>query len=293
LLRGFVAVAEELNFTRAAQRLHLAQQALSAQIRQLEERSGARLLERTTRRVELTPAGEALLPAARAVLEALDEGLAAVSRRAGHTRLRVGLSTTASVELVGEVLRRFGELHPDVEVAVRNSAFQEPTGGLAEGLADVAFVRPPFRADGLEMETVLSEPRMALLPKSHALAASELLRPEDIVDEPWIWVDGTDPEAAAFWTLAEHRGGRLLRIGAHITSFDEYFSVVSAGLAIGVAPESAIRALGPSFPSLRFIPVEGLEPATVAVAWRSPGESEAIRAFVDLARTLAPGGSDP
>src|SRR4051812_45659346 len=97
LLRAFVAVAEELNFTRAAERLVLAQQALSAQVRQLETRMGARLFERTTRRVRLTQEGELFLPHARAVLDALDAGVRGLdaARRVAGATLRVGLSATA------------------------------------------------------------------------------------------------------------------------------------------------------------------------------------------------------
>src|SRR5437763_12514250 len=104
LLRAFVAVAEELNFTRAADRLHLAQQALPAQIRQLETRVGERLFDRTARSVALTGAGEQLLPPARTALAALDAGLGglAAARRAARATLRVGLATTAVVPSVGE-----------------------------------------------------------------------------------------------------------------------------------------------------------------------------------------------
>jgi DNA-binding transcriptional LysR family regulator len=99
LLRAFVTVAEELSFTRAAERLVLAQQALSSQVRQLETRLGAQLFERTTRRVSLTPAGERLLPHARAALAAVEAGVREVEavRGAQRRRLRVGLSGTAMV----------------------------------------------------------------------------------------------------------------------------------------------------------------------------------------------------
>jgi DNA-binding MarR family transcriptional regulator len=156
LLRAFVTVAEELNFTRAAERLALAQQALSAQIRQLEGRLGARLFERTTRRVSLTEVGTQLLPHARATLEALDAGVGAVvtARKAAGSTLRVGLATTAVVALTAETMRRFGERHSEIELSVRNTGFFDLTGGLDGGLTDVAFVRPPFRSKGLSMVTV-------------------------------------------------------------------------------------------------------------------------------------------
>src|SRR5262245_5025682 len=125
LLRAFVAVAEDLNFTRAAQRLFVAQQALSAQVRQLETRLAVRPFERTTRKVSLTQAGEQLLPHARAALEALDAGtrqLAAAQR----ALLRVGLSGTAILPVVSETMHLFAERHPEVELRVSNAGLNEP-----------------------------------------------------------------------------------------------------------------------------------------------------------------------
>ena len=114
LLRAFVVVADELNFTRASERLFIAQQALSSQIQQLEGRLGIKMFERTTRKVSLTDAGEQLLPYAVAMLGALDEGLALLesARRTEHALLKVGLSGTAVVPLVSETMRRFAGRHP-------------------------------------------------------------------------------------------------------------------------------------------------------------------------------------
>jgi len=145
-LEAFVAVAEELHFTRAAERLFIAQQALSSQIRQLERRVGVTLFERSTRRVALSEAGERLLPHARSILEALDTATAELeaARRAERVTLRVGMSGTAMVPLVGDTVRRFGERHPEVRLVLSNAGLSQPVAGLREGTVDVAFVRPPF-----------------------------------------------------------------------------------------------------------------------------------------------------
>jgi DNA-binding transcriptional LysR family regulator len=285
LLRAFVTVAEELNFTRAAERLFVAQQALSAQVRQLEDRLGARLFERTTRRVSMTAAGARLLPHARAALAALDAGVAELeaARRAERATLRVGLAGTAMVPIAGETMRRFAERHPGVELQVSNAGLDRPAAGLKEGAVDVAFVRPPFAADGLSMVTVLTEERYAVLPRDHPLAGRESVRPEDIVGEPWIWVEGADPLARAFWSLEDFRGDRPLRTGTRINSFEEAFGAVAAGLAITCQAESAVRAVGAGFPELRFVPLRGAPPAQVAVAWRTAHETELARAFVRTA----------
>ena len=285
LLRAFVSVADELNFTRAAERLFIAQQALSAQVRQLEGRLGVKLFERTTRRVSLTEAGEQLLPHAVAALEAFDAGVELLesARRTERARLRVGLSGTAMVPVVSETMRLFNERHPDVELSVSNAGLNQPAAGLKEGVVDVAFVRPPFLDEGLSMVTVLTEERYAVLPKNHPLAAREYVRPEDLVHEPWIWVEGADPKARAFWSLADFRGDKPLRTGTRINSFEEAFGAVAAGLAITCQAESAVRAVGSGFPQLRFVPLRGAPPARVAVAWRTAHETELARAFVGTA----------
>jgi DNA-binding transcriptional LysR family regulator len=285
LLRAFVTVAEELNFTRAAERLYLAQQALSSQIRQLESRLDTKLFERTTRKVGLTEAGELLLPYAVAALERLDAGIAAVdtaSRDQGAT-LRVGLSGTAMVAAVTETMRLFSERHPEVRLEIANSGLHRPTAGLLEGEVDVAFVRPPFHDEGLSMMTILSEERYAVVREDHPLATRDFVRPEDIVGEPWIWVEGADPKTRAFWSLEEFRGDTPLQRGTRINSVEEAFGAVAAGVAITCQPESSVRAIGPGFPQLRFLPLRGAPLAQVAVAWRSSNETSLARALVQTA----------
>jgi DNA-binding transcriptional LysR family regulator len=285
LLRAFVAVADELNFTRAARRLFVAQQALSSQIQQLESRVGARLFERTTRRVALTEAGERLLRHARAVLEALDaatEELDAL-RRAERTTLRVGMSGTAMVPLVGETIREFTERHPEVELVLSNAGLRQPAAGLKEGTVDVAFVRPPFLDDGISMVTVLTEDRYIAVHADHPLAGRGYVRPEEVVDEPWIWVEGADPRTRAFWSLEEFRGDKPLRTGTRITSIEEAFGAVAAGVAITCQGESAVKAVGAGFPQLRFLPLRGAPPAHIAVAWRTGEDSELVRTMVRIA----------
>jgi DNA-binding transcriptional LysR family regulator len=289
LLRAFVTVAEELNFTRAANRLFIAQQALSSQIQQLENRLGVRLFERTTRRVTLTEAGEGLLSHAVAALEALDAGVGQLEAalRAERATLRVGLSGTAMVRMANETMRLFGDRYPEVELKVSNAGLNQPAAGLEEGAVDVAFVRPPFLDEGISMVTLLTEERYAVLRKDHPLASRDFVRPEDLVQEPWIWVEGADPRARAFWSLAEFRGNEPLRTGTRINSFEEAFGAVAAGLAITCQAESAVRAVGSGFPELQFVPLRGAPPARVAVAWRTAHETNLARAFVRTALEIS------
>jgi DNA-binding transcriptional LysR family regulator len=194
------------------------------------------------------------------------------------------------VPVAAETMRCFRERHPDVSLLVANAGLDQPAAGLAEGDVDVAFVRPPFVDDGISMATVLTEPRFAVLPADHPLAGRDAVTPQDVVDEPWIWVEGADPRARAFWSLAEHRGDRPLRTGTRINSFEEAFGAVAAGLAITCQAESAVRAVGAGFPQLRFVPLTGVAPAQVAVAWRTAHETPLARAFVRLALEIAAEG---
>jgi DNA-binding transcriptional LysR family regulator len=126
-----------------------------------------------------------------------------------------------------------------------------------------------------------------VLPSGHPLASREAVRPEDVVGEPWIWVEGADPRARAFWSLEEYRGDRPLRAGTRVNSFEEAFGAVAAGLAITCQAESAVRAVGAGFPQLRFVRLEGAPPTQVAVAWRTAAETPLARAFVRTALDAA------
>jgi DNA-binding transcriptional LysR family regulator len=153
-LRAFVAVAEELNFTRAAARLHLAQQALSTQIRQLEQLVGVQLFSRTTRKVELTAAGHALLERIPELLAGIDGALdaAAGAGRGDTGELSVGLLATAPLDFTPRLLRAFAGARPGVTLSVRNYPFDDPSGGLQDHRTDVALVWTPFTTDGLVCE---------------------------------------------------------------------------------------------------------------------------------------------
>jgi len=163
----------------------------------------------------------------------------------------------------------------------------DPSAGLRAGTVDVGFVRPPFTDDGeLALETVLTEARYIVLREGHPLAEREKLQPQDVVGEPWIFVEGADPKTRAFWSLEEFRD-EPLRSGTRVNSFEEAFATVLAGLAVTCQGESAIRTVGAAFPQLRPVPLEGVEPARVAVAWRKREETEFTRACVTTALAVA------
>jgi DNA-binding transcriptional LysR family regulator len=285
-LRYFVVVAEELHFTRAANRLYIAQPALSEQIRRLEDELGVQLLRRTTRKVELTAAGEEFLSRARRILAEADEALAEASRAArGETgRLRVATGATAGVAQVPEMLRAFREARPDVELDLRQSDWEDYTGGLRAGAVDAAFVWLPFEQEGLSLATLHVEPRVAVLEAGHPLAAQGELRMEQLVDEPWPWVD-TDPVALAFWTCADYRGGATAQRGPTIRSMEGMLEAVRAGLCVATVPRS--QAQVSALPGIAFREVADLTPATLALVWRAADETPVVQALVEIARRVA------
>lgn len=283
-LRSFVVVAEELNFTRAARRLHLTQQALSAQIRQLETRVGTRLFTRTTRKVELTAAGEALLEHARKVLAGAEDAVGAARSAAGEERetLAVGLLATAALEFVPRLLRSFSADRPHLRLSVRSVGFEDPSGGVRDGLTDVALVWKPFAANGLDLEDLLEVDRVAVLPAEHALAQATTVEATELAKEPFVWVEGIDPVVGDFWALAAYRSGPP-RVGARITSLDDGFAAVRAGQAVIVPPEPLAVSL--TLPGLVVRKVAGLEPAVVALCRRQGDTRPVVEAFAALARS--------
>jgi DNA-binding transcriptional LysR family regulator len=282
-LRYFVAVAEELHFSRAAERLYIAQPALSEQISRLERDLGVQLLRRTTRKVELTQAGEEFLVRARRILAEADEAVADASRAArGEVgRLRVSTIATSGVSQVPEILKAFRAEHPSIELDLVATPWEDHSAGLRGGEADVAFVWVPFQSDGLELEPILSEPRLAALAADHPLAGRKRIRIAEIADEPWAIAD-TDPVALAFWNCEEYRDELTRREGPTIASMDSLLEAVRAGLSVAAVP-NAIAAVQP-WPGLVFVPITDIAPAVLAVGRRKDDDSALVAAFMEIAR---------
>ncbi|WP_188988230.1 LysR family transcriptional regulator [Saccharopolyspora thermophila] len=287
VLRYFVAVAEELHFGRAAARLHISQPSLSVQIRKLEHMLGARLLERTSRSVELTPAGLVLLAEARRLLVSA-ERLTLATREAanGHRgSLIVGFQSNAAAELTPKILAAFQTRYPHVQVEMRSHDFSDPYVGLANGSVDVAFVRPPVLMQSwLSVETLFVEPRVLVASSESPLAECEKLTVEDVVHEPFVgrrapeyWRD--------FWLASECRGPYPVRLGAEVTSVDECFEAILSGRGVAFTQASTQRFYGR--PGLSFVPVEDLPPSPLAIAWRNDMDAQPVHDFVETARLLA------
>ena len=204
-LRYFIAVAEELNFTWAAARLGMAQPPLSAAIGKLERKLGVRLLERTSRRVTLTPAGAVLLEQGRIAVEGVGAAIERTRRKGTQAdRLTVAVKPGTSTDLLKKIMQAYAQ---DPRMPQVHLLFGHPGGPAAAvrgGAADVAILRAPFDRRGLDTELLLTEPRVAVLPAGHPLAGRAELRRADLAGQPMPrWAGEADPAAHAYWTGAD------------------------------------------------------------------------------------------
>jgi DNA-binding transcriptional LysR family regulator len=284
-LRYFVAVAEELHFTRAAERLRVSQPALSRQIRLLEHHLRCALFVREPRVIRLTPAGAVLLTHAQDVLDRWDVGVAAVNEAATQDRrvLVVGIQTSVGRDLQRRTLAGFVERQPEWRLSLRLCSWDDPTAGLADRSSDVAFVWLPVSADAdLVSEVLYREPRWIALPDDHRLADRELLAWADLLDDPFIALPPSAGELRDFWLAADQRPpDRPPRIAAEAVSAEETFELIAAG--VGVVLLSAGNARIYQRPGVRCLPVTDLTPSELAVARRRNDRRDPVRDFVAAA----------
>jgi DNA-binding transcriptional LysR family regulator len=241
--------------------------------------------------VELTPAGKEFLAHARRILAEADDALADALRAArGETgRIRVATGTTAGLEQVPKILRAFGEARPLVHLDLRQTGWEDHSGGLRDGSVDAAFVWLPFGSEELSFTVLHEEPRVVALEEGHPLASERELRVEQFADGPWVEDPDPDPVALAFWTCADYRRGALARRGPKVRSMEGMLEAVRAGLSIATLPQSQAQAS--AWPGIVFRPAADLEPATLALAWRIDDETPVVQALVEIAREVAADGT--
>ncbi|MFF4689222.1 LysR family transcriptional regulator [Streptomyces sp. NPDC001307] len=286
-LRYFVAVAEELHFTRAAERLYVSQPALSKQIRALERQLGADLFRRDRHGVALTSAGEALLPHARTVLAAWEAGAAAVeaAKAAQSSTLTVGMSTSPGRGgLLPAIRSRFTAAHPETMVRLRQMSWDDPTAGLADGTVDVAFVWLPLPDEERYAWTVVAEePRLLALPESHPLAARPEIDFADLLDEPFLALPESAGRLRDHWLALDARAGRPPRIGAEVSGAEETYEALVAGLGLCLLAEGNAPLLTRGGVTTR--PVRGIGPSRYVLAWRrEDGSRPLVRAYAEACR---------
>lgn len=287
-LRYFLAVAEELHFTRAAERLHMAQPALSARIRELERAAGVPLFRRTTRVVELAPAGEALLPHARAAVAAADRAAEALRRaHDGVTgQLRMGLIVGTQTQLTSRVLTAFGERYPDVRVDLAEHDFSDPSAGLRARTVDIALVCAPIDPAGLAFEPLERARRVAVLSERHPLAGRATIALAELFDDPWAPADTDDAVCRDFWLAADRRSTPA-KLGPATRSLDKLLHLLATGQVVSLAGEWTV----PFFrrPGLAVVDVSDAPPVTIALAWRADDLPAPAARLVEIAREVRAG----
>ncbi len=292
-LRYFRAVAEELHFGRAAERLHIAQPPLSQQIRQLENELGFPLLIRTTRTVELTPAGQAYLERTVAILDAVDRAGTHAKRIAEGTqgRLAIGCVGSATYSLLPRFVRALREELPDVDVSVRGEMLAPAQiAALLAGDIDLALLRPPITAPEVLVTPVRRDRLLVALPDSHDRAHQHHVALADLHDDDFISHAGQGRSVmhTQLATLCA-AAGFVPQIRHEVQETSTLVTLVAAGLGVAVVPEPT-AALG--IAGVRYLPMTpDADPVDLAAARLvtadAPIVERALHVLRDVARDLS------
>jgi DNA-binding transcriptional LysR family regulator len=253
-MRYVVAVAEASNFTRAAEQCLVVQSALSHQIARLERELGAKLFDRTSRRVRLTPAGEAFLPAARQALDAADRARAEVAAAAGEIRGRLAIGAIPTVTAVDlpTALKRFRLRHPQVRISLRSGASEELTERVRQGSLDTAFLGLPLgvQPKGVHGRELARGDLVAMVAPDHPLVDQEHVNLRQLADEPFVdFPAGTAARAQSDDAFAA--AGVRREVAFEVTAPDFMAGLIRQGLAIGMLPAAFAAGL-PGLPSIRL-----------------------------------------
>ncbi|NIA67972.1 LysR family transcriptional regulator [Pelagibius litoralis] len=281
-LRIFLAVAEELHFGRAAERLHMAQPALSAQVRGLEDELGVRLFLRTTRRVSLTRAGESFLPEARATLAQAEAAAAAARAVAGEGAelLKVGGVDSATAGLLPQVVRRFRRDYPEVEIKVNEMLSAPALHALSNRHLDIAFVRIWPKDSHLKARHVLTEPIVVALPADHRLASRKTVPVAEIAKEPLV-IPARSHRPILFDVIHDYfrSRGHEPRILQEANERHVIIAMVAAGLGLSLVPQWVTQF---QRDDVVYRPLQDGGPLVeVYVVWRDREVMQSALAFLD------------
>jgi len=284
-LRSFVAVAEERHFARAAERLHVAQPWLSQQIRRVEAELGVPVFERTTRRVDLTPAGAALLPRAREILaavqSAVEDARCAASGELG--RVAVGFTGSATYTLLPRVAKELRIALPRVELELHGEMLTPAqVTGLLDGRIDIGLLRPPVGRPEICVEVVGRESLLAAVPMEHALAAENAVSLRQLAGEPFVsYVSDLRSVVYDAVERACEAHGFVPNVVLQAAETATLVSFVAAGMGVALVPASAahLRMRGAVYRPL----AERTPGVELALAWRSDDERPLTRRALELA----------
>lgn len=287
-VRYFLVVAEELNFTRAADRLNIAQSPLSQQIRQLEREIGTELLTRTTRSVSLTYAGSVFYERARQLSDASEVAIEDTRKasRGELGALSVGFTGSATYELLPTLVRAYTDRHPDVRLEV-HSDMDTPRQSeqLLNGQLSVGVLRPPVTAPGLVVETIRHEPVVALLASRHRATVNSEIKLADLRGEWFISYRMNPP--SAMYSLTQSAcatAGFTPRIRQTVADSAALVSLVAADMGVALVPASLrhLKINGATFRPLRSPRIT----TDLALAYCDTDVDPLIRQFLETVRTV-------
>jgi DNA-binding transcriptional LysR family regulator len=281
LVRYFTVVAEQLNFGRAAEALHVAQPSLSRQIQRLEDQLGVRLLDRTPRGSRLTEAGTAFLPKARALISGAQQAVRSARDAVSPREITIGYTEDF---VITAAVRELRHRHPDAQVHTRHLHWNETTA-LTDGRVDalVARLPLPMRTDQLRVSVLYQEPMVLVVPSFHRLAGKESVTMSDLSGEAITPCTGT----AAAWTElsgAEPRpAGSPAPTGpTQVLSYQDKIEFVADGRAVAILPAGDRRTLLRD--DLTTVPIDGIDPCQVVVASRADDQHPLVTGFHESAR---------
>ena len=286
-LSTFVAVAEELNFHRAAERLTMAQPAVSRIVLELEERLGVRLLERTTRRVRLTESGRYLLEEAQTILGRVETAENTVRLLASGTKaiLRIGYTTITGHSLVPDIAREFRRSNPDVKLELTYMTSPVQRDRILQDEIDLGFIEGHFQSSEIESRPVARHRLMALMPPEHPLATKTSITIEDLAREKLVM--GTDFEWPTFRRIVIQmfqEAGHVMSVAQEASSLTGILGLVTAGVGMTVfcgVPRFCGRGAIAARPIVTDTTVE------THLAWRRKGMSDAMRRFADTSKRVS------
>ncbi|WP_293336536.1 LysR family transcriptional regulator [Microcoleus sp. CAWBG58] len=286
-LRYFIAVAEELNFTRAAERLHMAQPPLSQQIQHLEAELGFQLFRRTKRTVMLTEAGQVFFEESQKILLQVDRAiqLGKQTSRGELGQLTVGFVSSAAHNVVPAILQAFRTRFPAVKLELHELTTNEQLQRLREGRIDIGFVRPPIEEDGINSEIVFREPLIVALPETHPSADRAVIELRELSAEPFILFPRSlapglyDPIVS----LCQQAGFSPIA-GQEAIQMQTIISLVAAEMGVAIVPASMqnFQRTGVVYKHLQ----EPSPIVSIALIWRD-NPTPAVQRFLQTARDLS------
>lgn len=284
-LRYFVALGQELNYRRAAERLFITQPALSTAIKALEHHFGVQLFTRNTREVALTDLGAAWLPQVQQALGGVDAVIENLVTMSGtrQGRLRLGYLIGTGADLLFRVVRHFESAYPDVTVEPIEFDFADPTAGLADGVTEVALLRPPVDLPDHRMLILDSESWVACLPRDHRLADRSEVDIAELLDDPIVCAPLTAGTWRDYWLAMDVRGNRPPTIAAIAATYEAETTLISRGLGVSFTTSSVAHFY--DRPGIVYVPITDRPPSHTALVWNPSGLSPQAEALVSYVHT--------